>query len=54
MLETDGHPNLKNVEIDGVGHHEFLTRKKVYDVIAQELDAGWRRSGLTLLESKEG
>ena len=54
MLETDGHPNLKNVEVDDIGHHEFLTRRKVYDVIAQELDAGWRRSGLTLLETKEG
>jgi triacylglycerol lipase len=54
MLETEEHANLKNVEIDGIGHRDFLTRKTVYDVIARELDAGWRRSGLTLLESHEG
>jgi triacylglycerol lipase len=54
LLETQDGPNLKNVEIDDIGHHEFLTRKKVYDVIARELDDGWRRSGLTLVESSEG
>jgi len=54
LLETQDGPNLKNVEVEDVSHHDFLTRKKVYDVIARELDAGWRRSGLTLLDSEEG
>jgi pimeloyl-ACP methyl ester carboxylesterase len=40
MLETEGHPNLSNIEIKECTHREFLTRKKVYDVIKRELEAG--------------
>lgn len=37
VLEVDGRPNLLNVEVADVGHHDFLTRKRVYDVVRREL-----------------
>lgn len=41
MLETGGAENLFNVEVPGVGHHEFLKRRAVYRVIARELALGY-------------
>ncbi|MHB1843276.1 MAG: esterase/lipase family protein [Deltaproteobacteria bacterium] len=57
LLETDGHQNLENVEVPEVGHHEFLSKKRVYDVIARELaegEASRRRLALGLVEENEG
>lgn len=42
LLETDGGTgNLVNVEVPGVGHHDFLTRRSVYQVIQRELAHGY-------------
>ncbi len=37
LLETEGRPNLENVELAGLGHRDFLVKKRVYDVITREL-----------------
>jgi hypothetical protein len=39
LLETEGHPNLSNIEVPGLGHRDFLVKKKVYDLIAEQLRA---------------
>jgi pimeloyl-ACP methyl ester carboxylesterase len=39
LLETGGKPNLVNVEVDAA-HGEFLSRKRVYDAIREQLRAG--------------
>jgi triacylglycerol lipase len=44
MIEDAGRPNLFNVEVDGVSHHEFLTRKKVYDSVRHHLDTGYAQA----------
>jgi triacylglycerol esterase/lipase EstA (alpha/beta hydrolase family) len=54
ILETEGHPNLSNVEVKECTHREFLTRKKIYDVIKRELEAGEaarRRQSLEVVAS---
>lgn len=40
ILETAGQPNLRNVEVLGVGHRDFVFKKSVYEVVRQELLAG--------------
>jgi hypothetical protein len=37
LLETEGHDNLANVEVPGLGHRDFLIKKRVYDAIAEQL-----------------
>lgn len=37
LLETEGQPQLANVEVEGIGHHDFLVKKRVYDIVAAEL-----------------
>ncbi len=57
MLETGSHENLANFELPEVGHHEFLTKKRVYDLIARELahgEAARRRSTLGVVGASEG
>ncbi|HUB09049.1 MAG TPA: alpha/beta fold hydrolase [Myxococcales bacterium] len=52
LLETDGQANLQNVELKDCAHREFLTKKRVYDVIRRELEAGEaarRRLGIGLV-----
>jgi triacylglycerol lipase len=51
-----GHPHLKNVEVAGIGHRDFVTRRAVYQVIRRELFEGYglplpdeRRPRLTLV-----
>jgi len=41
LLETEGAPNLHNIEVADVGHHDFLTRRSVYQVIQRELALGY-------------
>lgn len=41
VLEPAEAGNISNVEIPGVSHHEFLTRRSVYEVIRQELAIGY-------------
>jgi hypothetical protein len=41
LLETAEGENLFNVEVPGVGHHDFLTRRAVYQVIQRELALGY-------------
>jgi triacylglycerol lipase len=43
MIEDQGRDNLVNIPIDGVQHHEFLTKKKVYDAIRQQLAIAYQR-----------
>jgi triacylglycerol lipase len=38
-LGLEGRPQLRNIELPGCRHSEFLIRKSVYDVIRGELDA---------------
>lgn len=38
ILEEAGRRNLFNVEVQGISHHEFLTRKAVYAAIRRELE----------------
>ncbi|MHB8417572.1 MAG: esterase/lipase family protein [Myxococcales bacterium] len=40
LLETEGQPQLENVEIKDCAHREFLTKKRVYDAIRRALEAG--------------
>ncbi len=40
ILETEGRENLSNVELKDCSHREFLTKKRAYDVIRRELEAG--------------
>jgi len=42
MLETGTSPHLFNVEVEGVGHREFLYKRKVYDIIQRELSLGFQ------------
>jgi len=37
MLETHEGDNLFNIEVPEVGHHDFLTRRSVYQVVSREL-----------------
>jgi hypothetical protein len=37
ILETDGRPNMLNVDVNGIGHHQFLVKKRVYDVVRHHL-----------------
>jgi triacylglycerol lipase len=39
LLETSGLSYLKNIEVDDVGHREYVYKKKVYDLILDELRA---------------
>jgi triacylglycerol lipase len=39
LIETQGLPYLRNVEVPARGHREFLFRKRVYDVLLAELRA---------------
>jgi triacylglycerol lipase len=37
LLEAEGKPQLRNVEVPNVGHREYLMKKRVYDAILAEL-----------------
>jgi pimeloyl-ACP methyl ester carboxylesterase len=37
IIEDKGRDNLVNIDVEGVQHHEFLVKKKVYDAIRQQL-----------------
>lgn len=50
ILEAN-QPNLLNVEVPGIDHHEFLVRRSVYDVVRRELALGY---GEQLDESSPG
>ncbi len=39
ILENAGQPNLRNAEVLGIGHRDFVFKKAVYDVIRQELQS---------------
>lgn len=41
ILEGDGADNLHNIEVTGVSHREFVTRRTVYQVIRRELAIGY-------------
>lgn len=54
LLETDG-PNISNVELKDCAHREFLTKKRVYDAVRRELEAGEvarRRQSLGLVSER--
>lgn len=44
IIEADDHENLVNIEVPNVAHHEFLTRKKVYDIVRQQLEIAYARA----------
>jgi triacylglycerol lipase len=50
LLETHTGDNLFNIEVPGVGHHDFLHRRSVYEVIRRELATayGLPRPGVIL------
>jgi triacylglycerol esterase/lipase EstA (alpha/beta hydrolase family) len=37
MIEDKGRDNLINVDVENVRHHEFLTKKTVYDLVREHL-----------------
>jgi triacylglycerol lipase len=41
ILEGDGASNLYNIEVAGISHREFVTRRVVYQVIRRELALGY-------------
>jgi pimeloyl-ACP methyl ester carboxylesterase len=43
MIEAYDRPNLVNLEIAGTAHHEFLTKKRVYDAVRRELEVAYGR-----------
>lgn len=48
-IEQGARANQFNVEVEGISHHEFLTRKAVYAAIRRELDlvaADWGTGGI--------
>ena len=44
MVEDAGHGNIVNVEVPGVTHHAFLTRKSVYEPLRRELAIAFGRT----------
>jgi triacylglycerol lipase len=40
-IEDHGRDHLVNVEIEGVAHHEFLTKKKAYAAVRQQLNIAY-------------
>lgn len=43
MIEDHGLPNLVNIDVPDTAHHEFLTRKRVYDSIREQLEVAYSR-----------
>lgn len=41
ILEDNGNPNLRNIEVSDVSHREFVTRRTVYQVVRRELALGY-------------
>ena len=41
MIEDQGRENLVNIEVANVQHHEFLTRKSVYELVRAQLAAAY-------------
>ena len=41
VYRRDGASNLYNLEVSGVSHREFVTRRVVYQVIRRELALGY-------------
>jgi triacylglycerol esterase/lipase EstA (alpha/beta hydrolase family) len=41
ILESGGQTNLFNVEAAGVGHHDFMIKRSVYEVVRRELAIGY-------------
>ena len=50
IIEQKDHPNLVNIDVPGVTHHEFLVRKNVYEHIRAQLDLAYTT---TIRESTE-
>ena len=48
IIEDDGRDNLLNIEVEGIQHYEFLTTKKVYDVVRQQLASAYARALLEI------
>lgn len=48
MIEDGGHPNLVNLEVADVSHHEFLLRRNVYDLVRTQLDLAYTRALQTM------
>ena len=45
MLDIpEGHKNMKNVDLPGMTHSDYIIRKSVYNVIKKELIEGEKRS----------
>jgi pimeloyl-ACP methyl ester carboxylesterase len=44
MIEDLGAANLTNIEVPGIRHHEFLTKKRVYDAIRKELAIAYAKA----------
>lgn len=41
LIEDQGRPNLRNIEVKGISHHEFLVKKSVFDVVLGEIEAAY-------------
>jgi triacylglycerol lipase len=48
LIETQGLPYVRNVEVPAHGHREFLYRKRIYDIILSELRSGEAPSPLRI------
>jgi triacylglycerol lipase len=46
LVETHGRDDLVNVEVPGVAHHEFVTRKSVYVAARAQLEAAYTQAML--------
>ncbi len=44
LLEPNGSDHLVNVEVRGVAHHEFVTRKSVYAAARAEVETAYARA----------
>jgi pimeloyl-ACP methyl ester carboxylesterase len=44
MIEDHGAKNLVNVQIEGIQHHEFLTKKRAYDAVREHLAIAYARA----------
>jgi hypothetical protein len=44
ILETDGRPNMLNVDVKDTGHHQFLVKKRVYDVVRHHLQLAYEEA----------
>lgn len=54
MIEAYDRPNLVNIEVPAIAHHEFLTRKRVYDAIRRQLEIAYGRRLRTVADETAG